>query len=175
MSCLLTFSISQPQHQKAFPLFTVTQSSLSWSLTSGCLPLSPENAFLSPLPLWFWVWGLDSDVRATSKGTRNQKRWKRRDGLQRSSGQVAVFSFPSYSWNVLIPLCLSDLLVLQGRVPSLSHRAYGRSHIDPARLKFLRVKTTHLVLSSLPQHLALYLEIVRHEKYMLSESMALDE
>ena len=47
--------------------------------------------------------------------------------------------------------------------------------MDPARLKFLRVKTTHLVLSSLPQHLALYLEIVRHEKYMLSESMVLDE
>ena len=33
-----------------------------------------------------------------------------------------------------------------------------------SRLKFLRAKTTHLVLSSLPQHLALYLEIVRHEK-----------
>ena len=36
--------------------------------------------------------------------------------------------------------------------------------MDPARLKFLRAKNTHLVLSSLPQHLALYLEIVRHEK-----------
>lgn len=46
--------------------------------------------------------------------------------------------------------------------------------MDPARLKFLRAKTTHLVLSSLPQHLALYLEIVRHEK-IHAESMALDE
>lgn len=78
MSCPLTFSISQPWPRKAFPLFTVTQTSLSWSRMSGCLPLSRENVFLSPLPLWFWVCGLESDVRANSKGTRNQKRWKHR-------------------------------------------------------------------------------------------------
>lgn len=162
MSCPLTFSISQPRHQKAFPLFTVTQTSLSWSRMSGCLPLSRENVFLSPLPLWFWVCGLESYVRANSKGTRNQKRWKH--SLQGSSEQVAAFSVPSYSWNVLILLCFSNLLVRQGLVPSLSCRAYGRSCMDPARLKFLRAKSTHLVLSSLPQHLALYLEIGRHEK-----------
>lgn len=65
--------------KRFLPLFTVTQLYFSWTQISDSLPLSPENAFPSPLLPWFFSFQAWNDVTGTNTGIRNQKRQKYRD------------------------------------------------------------------------------------------------
>lgn len=86
--------------KRFLPLFIVTQWYFSWTQISDSLPLSPGNAFPSPLLPWFFSFQAWSDIIGTNKGIRNQKRQKYRDLCPTNfySGGFTQFSLLFLKW-----------------------------------------------------------------------------